>query len=194
MAYPINTSVNSPPQIQSNTQPTQLLQQIPTQVDLDSIPLDHFPEFLPHDPHTPNPPNFSSNSSFSSLHGFPSGGDLNFSPNPSFSSPQEPTLSSPGSFESSHNSFTSNTGSFSNGFGPHSHEFILHPHPKLSPSQANTFSDTAGFSAPNDFPLRHRTGLIQMGFILSPMTTLSRISLSPIHIPNKVHFASSPCL
>ena len=142
--------------------------------------MDHLPEFLPHDPPYTEPPNFSSNSSFSSLHGFPSGGDLNFSPNPSFSSPQEPTFSSPGAFESNHNSFTPNPSSFSNGFGPHSHEFIpVHPHSELSPSQANTFSDTAGFSAPNDFPPSSSNGFTSNGFHPQPNDyTWSNISQS----------------
>jgi hypothetical protein len=115
-----------------------------TPLDLDSlIPLDPLPEFPPHDPPYTNSPDFQSNATF------PTGTDMNpFSSNTiSFGSSQ------PGPFGS--NPFPSNPASFPPGF---SHEFI--PQPSFSPSQDNTFSNTAfsnqeytnGYNQSNGYP------------------------------------------
>ncbi|KAG2109094.1 hypothetical protein BD769DRAFT_1498227 [Suillus cothurnatus] len=137
-------STTEPKSMTESTEPKLTEAKSSTPLDLDSlIPLDPLPEFPPHDPPYTSSPDFQSNATF------PTGTDMNpFSSNTiSFGSSQ------PGPFGS--NPFPSNPASFPPGF---SHEFI--PQPSFSPSQDNTFSNTAfsnqeytnGYNQSNGYP------------------------------------------
>ncbi|KAG1820894.1 uncharacterized protein BJ212DRAFT_967281 [Suillus subaureus] len=143
-------STTEPKSMTESTEPEPLMEPKPTEaklstpLDLDSlIPLDPLPEFPSHDPPYTNSSDFQSNATF------PTGTDIN-----PFSSNTIPFGSSPpGPFGS--NPFPSNPTSFPPGF---SHEFI--PQPSFSPSQDNTFSNTAfsnqeynnGYNQSNGYP------------------------------------------